>query len=166
MTPANNPLREGLQFVASDDLLRDDHGNEHGPFDLVVVADGSASKLRAQIGETAEAAVETVTEAAAEVAAAVKKAHDVSPLAPAAFPALPEIAGVSFAATAAGVRYAGRTDVMLASVEPGAAIAGAFTTSSTRSACVLDCQAKLAMTVPEDAGAAIITRDSTEYTAA
>ena len=24
MTPANNPLREGLQFVASDDLLRDD----------------------------------------------------------------------------------------------------------------------------------------------
>ena len=112
--------------------------------------------LRAQIGETAEAAVETVTEAAAEVAAAVKKAHDVSPLAPAAFPALPEIAGVSFAATAAGVRYAGRTDVMLASVEPGAAIAGAFTTSSTRSACVLDCQAKLAMTVPEGAGAAII----------
>ncbi|KFI28958.1 bifunctional glutamate N-acetyltransferase/amino-acid acetyltransferase ArgJ [Paenirhodobacter enshiensis] len=112
--------------------------------------------LRAQIGETAEAAVETVTEAAAEVAAAVKKAHDVSPLAPAAFPALPEIAGVSFAATAAGVRYAGRTDVMLASIAPGAAIAGAFTTSSTRSACVLDCQAKLAMTVPEGAGAAII----------
>ncbi len=32
-------------------VLRDDHGNEHGPFDLVVVADGSASKLRAQIGE-------------------------------------------------------------------------------------------------------------------
>ncbi|MBN8213150.1 MAG: FAD-dependent monooxygenase [Xanthomonadales bacterium] len=32
-------------------LLRDDLGDEHGPFDLVVVADGSASKLRAEIGE-------------------------------------------------------------------------------------------------------------------
>ena len=32
-------------------LLRDDQGDTHGPFDLVVVADGSASKLRAQIGE-------------------------------------------------------------------------------------------------------------------
>lgn len=32
-------------------VLRDDHGDEHGPFDLVVVADGSASKLRAEIGE-------------------------------------------------------------------------------------------------------------------
>lgn len=32
-------------------VLRDDHGDEHGPFDLVIVADGSASKLRAEIGE-------------------------------------------------------------------------------------------------------------------
>jgi FAD-dependent urate hydroxylase len=32
-------------------LLRDDHGDEYGPFDLVVVADGAASKLRAEIGE-------------------------------------------------------------------------------------------------------------------
>ena len=32
-------------------LLRDDQGDTHGPFDLVVVADGSASKLRAQIGD-------------------------------------------------------------------------------------------------------------------
>jgi FAD-dependent urate hydroxylase len=32
-------------------LLRDDHGDEYGPFDLIVVADGSASTLRAQIGE-------------------------------------------------------------------------------------------------------------------
>ena len=32
-------------------VLRDDHCDEHGPFDLVVVADGSASKLRAEIGE-------------------------------------------------------------------------------------------------------------------
>ena len=32
-------------------VLRDEHGDEHGPFDLVIVADGSASKLRAEIGE-------------------------------------------------------------------------------------------------------------------
>ena len=37
-----------------------------------------------------------------------------SPLAPKKFPALPPIEGVRFATIAAGVRYAGRTDVMLA----------------------------------------------------
>jgi len=39
----------------------------------------------------------------------------VSPLAPARFPELPPIAGVRLAAYAAGVRYQGRNDVMLAS---------------------------------------------------
>ncbi|EAR53013.1 bifunctional ornithine acetyltransferase/N-acetylglutamate synthase protein [Oceanicola granulosus HTCC2516] len=68
----------------------------------------------------------------------------VSPLAPASFPDLPEIAGVRFATAQAGVRYKGRTDVMLAEIAEGAAIAGVFTTSATRSAPVLDCQAKLA----------------------
>ena len=68
---------------------------------------------------------------------------DVSPLAPARFPDLPEIAGVTFASVAAGVKYQGRTDVMLALMVPGTSIAGVFTTSATRSAPVLDCQAKL-----------------------
>ncbi|MDO6590409.1 bifunctional ornithine acetyltransferase/N-acetylglutamate synthase [Loktanella sp. D2R18] len=67
----------------------------------------------------------------------------VSPLAPAQFPDLPEIDGVTFASAAAGVRYAGRTDVMLACLSAGSAIAGVFTRSATRSANVLDCQAKL-----------------------
>jgi glutamate N-acetyltransferase/amino-acid N-acetyltransferase len=66
----------------------------------------------------------------------------VSPLAPTAFPALPVIDGVRFAAVAAGVRYKGRTDVMLAELAEGTTIAGAFTRSATRSAPVLDCQAK------------------------
>jgi glutamate N-acetyltransferase/amino-acid N-acetyltransferase len=66
-----------------------------------------------------------------------------SPLAPAAFPDLPEIGGLRFAATAAGVRYQGRTDVMLAVMDPGTSVAGVFTRSATRSAPVLDCQAKL-----------------------
>ncbi len=66
----------------------------------------------------------------------------VSPLAPTAFPSLPVIDGVRFAAVAAGVRYKGRTDVMLAELAEGTTIAGAFTRSATRSAPVLDCQAK------------------------
>jgi glutamate N-acetyltransferase/amino-acid N-acetyltransferase len=45
---------------------------------------------------------------------------------------------------------------MLARVAPGATVAGVFTTSSTRAACVLDCQAKLAGKPDESAGAAII----------
>ena len=67
----------------------------------------------------------------------------ISPLAPAAFPDLPVIDGVTFAAGAAGVRYKGRTDVMLAILAPGSAVAGVFTRSATRSAPVLDCQAKI-----------------------
>ncbi len=66
----------------------------------------------------------------------------VSPLAPAAFPDLPVIGGVRFASTAAGVRYKGRTDVMLALMEE-AVVAGTFTRSATRSAPVRDCQEKL-----------------------
>jgi len=67
----------------------------------------------------------------------------VSPLAPAAFPDLPVVDGVTFATAEAGVKYEGRDDVMLALLAPGTTIAGVFTTSATRSANVLDCQAKL-----------------------
>jgi len=84
-----------------------------------------------------------------------KAAKPVSPLAPAAFPALPTIRGVEFAAVEAGVRYQNRKDVMLVRLAPGTAMAGVFTRSSTRSACVRDCQAKLAMKAG-GAGAAII----------
>ncbi len=66
-----------------------------------------------------------------------------SPLAPAQFPDLPVIAGVTFASAAAGVKYKDRTDVMLAIAAPGSSVAGVFTRSATRSAPVLDCQAKL-----------------------
>jgi len=66
-----------------------------------------------------------------------------SPLAPAAFPDLPVIAGVSYATAKAGVRYPDRTDVLLISLAPGTSIAGVFTRSATRSAAVLDCQEKI-----------------------
>ncbi len=88
--------------------------------------------------------------------AVVKKAKPVSPLAPTSFPKLPAIAGVEFAAVEAGVRYKNRKDVMLVRLAPGTAMAGVFTRSTTRSACVRDCQAKLAMKVPAGVGAAII----------
>lgn len=67
----------------------------------------------------------------------------ISPLAPAQFPILPEIAGVRLASAAAEVRYKGRDDVMLAVLDAGTSVAGVFTRSSTRAAPVLDCQAKL-----------------------
>ncbi|WP_298851265.1 bifunctional glutamate N-acetyltransferase/amino-acid acetyltransferase ArgJ [uncultured Ruegeria sp.] len=67
----------------------------------------------------------------------------VSPLAPASFPDLPAIDGVRFATVDAGVRYQGRTDVMLAVLDPGTSVAGVFTRSATRAAPVLDCQEKI-----------------------
>ena len=77
--------------------------------------------------------------------AASSSAPAVSPLAPPqGFPELPVIDGVRFAAVEAGVRYSGRLDVMLAAIAPGAALAGVFTRSATRSAPVLWCQEKLA----------------------
>ena len=80
----------------------------------------------------------------------------VSPLAPASFPRLPEIGGVEFSAIAAGVRYQGRTDVMLVRLAPGTSVAGVFTRSATRAAPVLDCEAKLALAATPGAGAAIL----------
>ncbi|MBL9046775.1 MAG: bifunctional glutamate N-acetyltransferase/amino-acid acetyltransferase ArgJ [Tabrizicola sp.] len=88
--------------------------------------------------------------------AKAKKPKPVSPLAPASFPAQPRIKGAEFAAVEAGVRYQNRKDVMLVRLCPGTVMAGVFTRSTTRSACVRDCQAKLAMKGPADAGAAII----------
>ena len=68
----------------------------------------------------------------------------VSPLAPrAGFPNIAPVDGVRFATVAAGVRYKGRTDVMAAHLAPGTQVAGVFTRSATRSAPVLDCQAKI-----------------------
>ena len=77
-----------------------------------------------------------------------------SPLAPAQFPALPNVAGVRFGTLAAGIKYQNRPDVMLAELVSGTSIAGVFTQSATRSAAVLDCQKKLGLPAAE--GAAIL----------
>ncbi len=78
----------------------------------------------------------------------------ISPLAPEGFPDIGVIDGVRFSSAAAGVKYKGRTDVMLAQLSAGSTIAGVFTSSATRSAPVLDCQKKLGLI--SDDGAAII----------
>lgn len=80
----------------------------------------------------------------------------VSPLAPASFPELFPVDGVRFATAAAGVKYSDRSDVMLAEISAGATIAGVFTRSSTRSANVLDCQAKLGKVINPSKGFAIV----------
>jgi glutamate N-acetyltransferase / amino-acid N-acetyltransferase len=114
-------------------------------------------KLRDSLTAAAGPVAEAVSGAVTEVVAAARKAmKPVSPLAPASFPALPAIKGAEFAAVEAGVRYQNRKDVMLVRLAPGTTMAGVFTRSSTRSACVRDCQAKLAQKVPAGAGAAII----------
>jgi len=50
-------------------------------------------------------------------------ASPVSPLAPAVTPAPPPIAGLRLAGVSAGIRYQGRTDLMLAELAPGTTIA-------------------------------------------
>ena len=67
----------------------------------------------------------------------------ISPLAPAQFPDMPTVAGVSFATAAAGIRYPGRTDVLLALFNEGTAVAGVFTRSKCPSAPVDWCRAHL-----------------------
>ena len=54
--PDRAQVRCGRRIVEVDaerGLLRDAQGDEHGPYDVVVVADGSASKLRAVAGKAA-----------------------------------------------------------------------------------------------------------------
>ncbi|MCD9112140.1 bifunctional glutamate N-acetyltransferase/amino-acid acetyltransferase ArgJ [Bradyrhizobium japonicum] len=67
----------------------------------------------------------------------------VSPLAPKTVPDMPVIAGVRLATAEAGIRYKNRTDVLLAVMDKGTAVAGVFTKSKCPSAPVEWCRAKL-----------------------
>jgi glutamate N-acetyltransferase / amino-acid N-acetyltransferase len=67
----------------------------------------------------------------------------ISPLAPEAFPEMPPVEGVRLATAAAGIRYAGRSDVLLALLDAGTAVAGVFTRSKCPSAPVDWCRALL-----------------------
>jgi glutamate N-acetyltransferase / amino-acid N-acetyltransferase len=67
----------------------------------------------------------------------------VSPLAPTDVPDMPVIAGVKLATAAAGIRYKGRTDVLLAVMDKGTTVAGVLTKSKCPSAPVDWCRTKL-----------------------
>lgn len=64
----------------------------------------------------------------------------VSPLAPKKFPKVPVVDGVSFATAEAGIRYKGRTDVLLVTLREGSTVAGVFTRSKCPSAAVDWCR--------------------------
>ncbi len=69
--------------------------------------------------------------AAKAKAATVASAHGpgASPLAPKIIVPLPPLAGVELSTAAAGIRYKGRDDVMVALLAPGTSVGGVFTTS-------------------------------------
>src|ERR1700733_4251444 len=67
----------------------------------------------------------------------------VSPLAPTHAPDMPVISGVKLATAAAGIRYQGRADVLLAIMDEGTTVAGVFTQSKCPSAPVEWCRATL-----------------------
>ena len=67
----------------------------------------------------------------------------ISPLAPKSYPELPPIEGVSFATSAAGIKYQGRTDVLLVAFAKGTEAAGVYTKSKCPSAPVDWCREAL-----------------------
>ncbi|WP_196260630.1 bifunctional glutamate N-acetyltransferase/amino-acid acetyltransferase ArgJ [Pelagibacterium limicola] len=67
----------------------------------------------------------------------------VSPLAPKTYPEIAPVEGVRFATAEAGIRYKGRTDVLLAVFDPGTTVAGVLTRSLCPSAAVDWCRANL-----------------------
>jgi glutamate N-acetyltransferase / amino-acid N-acetyltransferase len=71
------------------------------------------------------------------------KASTVSPFAPRSLPDVPAIAGVRFATAEAGIRYKGRTDLLLVALDPGTTAAGVLTRSKTRAAPVEWCAKRL-----------------------
>ena len=60
-----------------------------------------------------------------------------SPLAPAQFPKLPDLAGIKLTTGATGLKYRGRDDLFLMLADHGTSFAGVFTKSATAAAPVL-----------------------------
>src|SRR6185295_10179340 len=80
----------------------------------------------------------------------------VSPLAPTNVPDMPEIAGIRLATAEAGIRYKNRTDVLLAVMDKGTAVAGVFTQSKCASAPVEWCRARLGRSSKGGAARALV----------
>ena len=95
------------------------------------------------IGERSDAVLRTAMAGHDESQRQSTMTTAVSPLAPQSPPVMPAIAGVRLATAAAGIKYAGRTDVLLALLDPGTVAAGVFTRSKCPSAPVEWCRARL-----------------------
>ena len=67
----------------------------------------------------------------------------VSPLAPATFPAMPDIKGVTLSTAASGMKYTGRDDMLLMRLNGSGSIAAVFTKSDTAAAPVQWCRLQL-----------------------
>ncbi|HWK13014.1 MAG TPA: bifunctional glutamate N-acetyltransferase/amino-acid acetyltransferase ArgJ [Rhizobiaceae bacterium] len=67
----------------------------------------------------------------------------VSPLAPKTFPKMPPVEGVRIATTQAGIKYKGRTDLLVMVFDEGTSVAGVFTRSKCPSAPVDFCRENL-----------------------
>ncbi|MEC7586233.1 MAG: bifunctional glutamate N-acetyltransferase/amino-acid acetyltransferase ArgJ [Pseudomonadota bacterium] len=67
----------------------------------------------------------------------------VSPLAPATFPAMPDIKGVTLSTAASGMKYTGRDDMLLMRLDGSGSIAAVFTKSDTAAAPVQWCRQQL-----------------------
>ena len=70
--------------------------------------------------------------------------YKLSPFAPAALPTVPVVAGVRFSTAEAGIRYKGRTDLLVAVLDEGTVCGGVTTRSKTCSAPVVWCRESLA----------------------
>jgi len=66
-----------------------------------------------------------------------------SPLAPEAFPVIPNISGVRMTSVACGVRYSGKLDLLFAEFDVDTQVAGVFTQSQTAAAPVQWCKQAL-----------------------
>ena len=80
----------------------------------------------------------------------------ISPLAPESLPALPPLDGVRLIAVEAGIKYAGRKDLMLMVFDRPASAAGVFTRSKCASAPVDWCRDLLAGTASPQARAVVV----------
>lgn len=103
-----------------------------------------AQRKTAKPAAVAAKAANPVAKPAKKPATKKKAGPKISPLAPKSYAKLPPIGGVLLGTVAAGIKYKGRTDLLVAKMVPGTRAAGVFTTSKTASAPVEWCRTNLA----------------------
>jgi glutamate N-acetyltransferase/amino-acid N-acetyltransferase len=96
------------------------------------------------VSSTGRAKPKKRTGGAAKAAKPPSGSNPVSPLAPKTIAKLPPLAGVRLATGEAGIKYRGRTDVLLVTLARGTRVAGVFTRSKTAAAPVDWCKEQLA----------------------